>query len=355
MTVAEAGRLGAASRLSGQRVAIVMMSAIGDAVHVLPVANALKRHAPDCHLTWIIQPLPATLVRGHDAIDEIIEFDPYAGLTAWLGLRRQLRRRRFDLVLDLQVALKGGLVTALIRARRKLGFDRRRARDANWLFTTERIEARPPQHVQDQYFEFLEHLGVPAEPVEWRIGPWPDERAWQREFHGRFSRPLAALNIATSDPDRDWRPEHWARVADALHERYGLQTVVVGGPSAREKELAATIRSMAHHPPVSALGSGLRPLVAILDGAALVLALDSAPLHIAVALDRPVISLMSNADPRRTGPYRRFHDLIIDAYHDPGEQAPVSMTRRPGRMDRITLDDVLAKVERWDQRYRSNG
>lgn len=353
MTVAEVEGQGGASHLNGQRIVIVMMSAIGDAVHVLPVANALKRHAPDCHLTWVIQPLPASLVRGHDAIDELIEFDPYAGLSAWLGLRQRLRRRRFDLVLDLQVALKGGLVTAMIRAPRKLGFDRRRARDGNWLFTSERIEAHAPQHVQDQYFEFLGHLDVPAEPVEWRIGPWPDERPWQDEFFGRFSQPVAALNIATSDPDRDWLPERWAQVVDALHDRYALQAVIVGGPSSREKEMEASIRSLAAHRPVSALGSGLRRLVAILDGAALVLALDSAPLHIARALDRPVISLMSNADPRRTGPYRRFHDLIVDAYHDPGEQAPVSMTRRPGRMERIAVDDVLARVERWDERYRT--
>jgi heptosyltransferase I len=103
------------------------------------------------------------------------------------------------------------------------------------------------------------------------------------------------------------------------------------------------------------LGSGFRRLVSIIDCADLVVALDSAPLHIAVALRRPVISLMANADPRRTGPFRSYHDLIVDAYHDPGESRPVSMERRWGRMHRVGVDDVLDRVDRWSARYRRPG
>ena len=331
-----------------------MMSAIGDAVHTLPVVTALKRHAPDARITWLLQPLPATLVRGHPDVDEIVEFDPRGGVRAYAALARRVRGRRFDLVIDLQVALKAGLATALLRAPVKLGFDRRRARDANWLFTNRRIPPHAPQHVQAQYFEFLRWLGVDPEPVAWRLGPWPGERAWQAEFASSIPRPFAAVNLATSNPDRDWLPDRWARVIDVLAERYGLDAVLVGGTSDREREMEAAVRAASRHPPHSALGSGLRRLVSILDASSLVLALDSAPLHVAVALDRPVVSLMANADPRRTGPFRRFHDLVVDAYHDPGEEdAPVSMARRWGRMDRITVDDVLAKVERWNERYRS--
>ncbi|HEX5725827.1 MAG TPA: glycosyltransferase family 9 protein [Longimicrobiaceae bacterium] len=338
--------------LSGARIAIVMMSAIGDAVHVLPVVNALKRHAPGAHVTWLLQPLPATLVRGHPRVDEIVEVDPSGGLRAYAGLARALRGRRFDLVIDLQVAFKAGLATALLRAPVKLGFDRARARDANWLFTNRRIPPHAPQHVQEQYFEFLRHLGVDPEPPEWRLGPWEHERAWQREFFADFARPAAAINLATSNPDRDWMPERWAAVVDALWERWGVESVLVGGRSPRELELEARVTAAARHRPRSALGSGLRRLVSILDGSALVLALDSAPLHISVALGRPVISLMANADPRRTGPFRRFHDLVVDAYHDPGETAPVSMRRRRRRMGRITVEQVLEKVELWHRTHR---
>lgn len=333
------------------RIAIVMMSAAGDAVHTLPVVNALKRHQPSSHITWILQPAPATLVQGHHAVDEILLFDRSRGWRAFTGIRRTLAARRFDLVIALQVYFKAGVVASFARAPVKLGFDRARARDMNWLFTNRRIPARPHQHVQDQYFEFLRALDVPHEPVEWRLGPWPAEKPWQREFFSTFERPAAALVVATSKPEKDWMPERWAEVSDALWHDFGLDPVIVGGRSARELHAERMIRDRARHTPRSALGSGLRKLVAILDGSALALAPDTGPLHMAVALERPVVSLMGYTNPKRTGPYRAYHDLIVDAYGDPGEDYPVMMQNRPGRMARIQVRDVLDRVQRWRDRY----
>jgi heptosyltransferase I len=322
------------------------MSAIGDVVHALPVVTALKRHDPAMHLTWVLQPGPATLVRGHPDVDEIVEFDRARGARAFLDVRRELRQRPLDLLIDLQVYFKAGIVTALADARVKLGFDRARARDANWLFTNRKIAPRPIQHVQDQFLEFLTALGVPNDVVDWNIGPWPEERAWQAEWHSRFDRPVAAIVVATSKAEKDWLPERWAAVSDVLYEQYGLQPVLVGGRSPRELDAERIIMQRARHRPVSALGSGLRKL----DASALVLAPDTGPLHIAVALNRPVISLMGYTNPRRTGPYR-FRDLLVDAYGNPGEDYAPTMENRPGRMDRITVDDVLARVALWRERY----
>jgi heptosyltransferase I len=237
-------------------------------------------------------------------------------------------------------------------AKRRLGFDRARARDANWLFTTERIPAHPMQHVQDQYFEFLTQLGISPEPVTWNLGPWPDELEWQRSFVAGFDRPIASIVVATSKPEKDWIPERWAVVADILSEKYGLQPVLVGGNSEREKSAAATIMSLSKAKPVSALGSGLRKLVSILDASELVLSPDTGPLHMTVALDRPVISLIGYTDPRRTGPYRKFHDLIIDAFHDPDESGPITMKTKKDRMSRITVADVEERLSVWNDRYR---
>jgi heptosyltransferase I len=336
-----------------RRVCIVMMSAVGDAVHVLPVINALKRHSPGVHITWILQPGPATLVRGHRSVDEILTFDRSKGMRAFAEIRRALASREFDLVINLQVYFKAGIVTQFTRAGVKLGFDRARARDFNWLFTTHRIPPHEPQHVQDQYFEFLTALGVPHEPVEWDLGPRPDERAWQNEFFSRFERPTASLVVATSKPQKDWLPDRWAQVVDALWHDFDLQPVLVGGRSARELHAEQTIMQHARQRPHSALGSGLRNLVGILDGSALVLSPDTGPLHMAVALDRPVVSLLGYTNPKRTGPYRKFHDLIIDAYGDEGEAYPISMENRPDRMGRIAVRDVLDRVERWRSAYQS--
>jgi heptosyltransferase I len=333
------------------RICLVMMSAVGDAVHALAVVNAIKRAHPQTKLTWVLQPGPATLVRGHPSVDEIIEFERKGGWRAFADIRSRLRGRSFDLVLDLQVYFKAGLVTSFANAPIKLGFDRARARDFNWIFTNRRIPAHEPQHVQDQYFEFLDAMGIPAGPVTWGLGPWPDERPWQKEFFDRIDRPVAAIVVGTSKPEKDWFPERWAQVVDALYTDFGLRTVLVGGTSEREIAAASVIESLASHTPVNTLGSGLRKLVSILDGSALVLSPDTGPLHMAVALDRPVISLIGYMNPKRVGPYGRFQDLLIDAFGRPGEDYPIMMEKRPGGMERITVADVLGKVNLWRRSY----
>lgn len=334
-----------------RRVGIVMMSAVGDAVHVLPLLTSLKRHQPDVHVTWVLQPGAAALVRGHWAVDEIIPFDRAQGWRAYPAVRRALAGRPFDVVLALQVYFKAGLVTSFAKSPVKLGFDRARARDLNWLFTTDRIHPHDGQHVQDQYFEFLDALGIPHDLVTWDLGPWEQEREWQRTFVRQFDRPYAPIVVATSKVEKDWMPERWAEVCEALAGDFGLQPLLVGGRSPRELAAERTILDRARVPVASALGSGLRNLVGILDAAALVLSPDTGPLHMTVALDRPVVSLMGYTNPKRVGPYRRFHDLMIDAYGDPGEDYPISMENRPGRMARITVRDVLDRVERWRTTY----
>lgn len=336
-----------------ERICIVMMSAVGDAVHVLPVINAIKRERPQAHVTWVLQHGPAALVRGHRSVDEIILFDRTRGMSAFRDVIAELRARNFDLLIDLQVYFKAGVITALSGARRRLGFDRARARDANWLFTTERIPPHPVQHVQDQYFEFLRALDIEPEPVEWDIGPWEGEREWQREFRAGFDRPIAAIVVATSKPEKDWLPERWAKICDILSTQHDLQPVLVGGQTERETVATAKIIEQSTAKPVSMLGSGLRKLVSILDASELVLAPDTGPLHMTVAVGTPVISLMGYTDPRRTGPYRRFHDLIIDAFHDPGENTPVTMATKSDRMAHISVEDVAEKIALWESHYRA--
>ena len=333
------------------RVCVVMMSAVGDAVHVLPLLHALKRANPATHVTWVLQPVPASLVRGHPLVDEIVLFERHAGLRGFRDIRSALHDRAFDLVLNLQVYFKAGVITAFTGAPVKLGFDRERARDFNWLFTTHRIPPHAMQHVQDQYFEFTDWLGVGHEPVAWGLGPWEGERAWQREFYAPLERPAAAIVVATSKAEKDWLPERWAEVCDALVADFGLQPVLVGGRTPREEHAERVILEKARHRPVSALGCGLRGLVSIFDGAALVLSPDTGPLHISVALDRPVVSLIGYSNPKRVGPYRKYGDLMIDAYGEPGEDYPVSMENRRGRMPRISVRDVLDRVERWRTSY----
>ncbi len=333
-------------------VLIVMMSAIGDAVHVLPVVSALKRHSPECRITWVLQPGPAGLVHGHPLVDEILTFHRSRGLSAFRDVLRELRERRFDVLLALQVSFKAGVIVGFSDVPVRLGFDWRRSRDLNFLFTNRRVRARRDQHVQDQYFEFLRALGVPDWPVEWELGPWPAERPAQEQFYSQLNRPAAPLVIATSNPEKDWIPERWADLCEVLYDDFGLQPVVVGGRSPRELETEAVIRRRARVPVISTLGIPLRELVGVLDGAAVVVSLDTGPMHMSVALGRPVIALMGYNNPKRVGPYRRFRDLVVDAYGDPGEDYRITRASRKARMPRIALEDVVTKLRLWQEKYR---
>jgi heptosyltransferase I len=334
----------------GSRVCIVMPSAIGDAVHVLPLLNAIKRRSPATKTTWIVQPGPAELVAGHPAIDELIVFDRDRGLGAYYEVRRACGARVFDVLLDLQPYFKAGILTSIVPARIKLGFDFWRARDFNWLFTNTRIpRVKGPRHIQDQFFEFLAPLGVNAEPVIWDLAPRAEERAWQASFYTGLDRPVAALVIGSSREPKNWLPERWAAVADTLTTEYGLAPVMVGGSTPREIATAHQIQTIARYPVRNALGSGLRRLVAILDGAALVVSLDTGPLHIAVALDRPVVSLIGYNDPIVYGPYRKYHDLIANGFGEPSRRMK---ERRLDGMMHITVPMVMDRVKLWRVRYR---
>jgi heptosyltransferase I len=330
-------------------VAIVMLSAIGDAVHVLPVACALKRKDPDLRITWVIQPVPHRLVRGHPAVDDFVLFRRRAGWGQIGALRsavEELRQRRFDLVLGLQVYLKAGLLLWGSRADIKLGFDRRRARDANWLFSTHRIPAHAPGHVQDQYFEFVRHLGVEPEPVEWRLELTEREARARNEYFAALPRPACGFVVATSKREKNWFPDRYARLIEIAAADLGLHPILLGGPSVVEQEMALEIMRLVRVPVASELGDDLRRLLYLIDGCSVVVSPDTGPLHIARALDRPVVGLYGYTNPKRTGPYRRFTDLVADGYaRFPGEPYPLDMHYRRDGMARVSVEMAAGKLE----------
>lgn len=335
------------TREAPRTICIVMLSALGDAVHVLPVANALKAAWPHVEITWILQPPAHRLVAGHRSVDRFVVFERRRGPSAWRSYRdlaRALPRSPFDLVLGLQVYLKAGLATAVVRGRRKLGFDRTRARDLNWLFTNERIPFRGQRHVQDQYFEFLEYLGIDPRPAVWDLPISDSEREAQRAFFSRLDRPACAVVLGTSKPEKDWTAEGYARVLESIEREHGMQPILVGGPSAAERATADRVMALTRARPLDLLGDDLRRLVWLLDGSALVVSPDTGPLHIARALDVPVVGLFGRTNPKRTGPYERFQDLVVDGYAEyPGENYPIAPVHRDG-MRRITPERVEEKI-----------
>jgi len=336
---------------TGGRLCVVMMSALGDAVHVLPLLDAVKTHAPSTHVTWVLQPGPALMARGHPNVDDTVIFRRSEGVRAYVDLRRQLATRRFDLLLDLQVYFKAGIVTLLADAGVKLGFDFARSRDLNCLFTTHRIPPHANQHVQDQYLEFLDAIGVPHAELRWHLGPTPEERARARGLLAAADGPLVGIVVASSRRERNWHADRYAEVVAALRRDLGARSVLLGGVSAPETEMATGILGRAEERPLDTMGQDLRTMLGLLDSCDVVIAPDTGPLHMCVAMGVPVVALYGFTNPRRSGPYRRFAELLIDAHSDPGDGPSITTSYRKGRMQRITVAQVVERTALALTRY----
>ncbi|MFN2384651.1 MAG: glycosyltransferase family 9 protein [Gemmatimonadota bacterium] len=337
--------------LDGQRVAIVLLSAIGDIVHALPLVASLKAAAPRARIEWVTQPAPARLAAHHPGIDRVWTLDRKRGWRGFRALRRELAGERFDLVIDLQVYAKASLVTAWLDSPRKLGFDRARARELNWLVTTERLPARPVALMVDQYLEFADYLGAPRR-YEWALPLTAAERAAQAAFFGARTRPVAALVVGTSRPDKEWPVTSVARLAEALHADWGYAVCLVGGDHPAERARARLITELVRTPLADERREDLRKLLWLLDGAALAVSPDTGPYHLAVALGVPTIGLYGTADPARIGPSHRCLELLLDAFHAPGEPwHPPRSGYRPGRISTISPERVLETVGLARARY----
>ncbi len=158
--------------------------------------------------------------------------------------------------------------------------------------------------------------------------------------------------MGSANPKKDWPPERYAALADRMGADFGYRVLLLGGPSEREREAARRIADAAEHPVLDCLGDGVRRLMWLVDACDLVVAPDTGPLHIAHALDVPVVGLYAHTNPWRVGPYKRFRELVVDRYTDPGDEPdPSGYLPREDRMDHITVKDVLEKVELARERY----
>jgi len=340
--------------ISAKKICLIRISALGDTVHALALVNGLRKGYPDAHLTWILQSLPHEMVKYQPNIDRFIVLNPNGGLKSWRNLNQQLKDERFDLAIILQVSFRASLITALVRADIKLGFDFKRSRELNWLFTNRRIPPHEPQHVQDQFFEFLDFLEIKDYPVEWNFAFSDEELKWRHRFFQTIDRSVIAFVTATSDPLKNWHPKGFAQVMDYVDQTLNFQPMIIGGPSPREHQIAEYILNQCRCTPVVALEKSIRRTLLQLSGAVLVVSPDTGPLHAAVALNVPTVGLYGLSDPRRCGPYRKFHDLLIDQYTDPGkENLPIRRKTHHHRMKKITPEEVIEKIKYGIGKYKS--
>lgn len=334
------------------RVALVRLSSLGDVVRALPVVASLRRRWPEAELTWVLEPAPHQILAGHPMVDRFLVLRRHLGPAAHPELWWRTRDLEFDLVLDVHRYLKAGLVTAMLRAPVKVGYDRGRSAELNWLFTTHRIPPGPRRHVQEEYFEFLRYLDVPVER-SWPLPLTAEERRRQRSFFGGLEgEPLGVL-LSSSTDAKDWSLDGWASALEVARRDLGMQPVLVGGRSAREDRRADELVARAGATIVDGREQDLRRLLWMVDGCSVFVGPDSGPLHIAAAAGTPVVGLYGRTDPRRHGPYGplgRMEDLLVDRFGPREGPEPTDATRA-GRMSLITADEVVERIARARERY----
>jgi heptosyltransferase I len=333
---------------------VVLLSGLGDVVHGLPVVNALKDATPLVKVTWVVEPMPSGLLAGHPSIDRVIVYRRSDGIRGLRQLRRDLRSGEpIDTTINFNVYLKSVWPTLLSRAERRIGFDRARSFEGVWLAATERLPANPRAHTADMFLEFAHYLGVTVSHPEWRLRFSPDETSAQSRFFEGFSgKPVATVIPASATHKKDWLPDRWAQVIDALASDFGFRVVIAGGPGEREQRIAREIISATSSPVELAMGDSVRRLAWIVGGSDLVLAPDTGPVHIARAFGVPVIGVYGHTNPWRVGPWRAFEDLWVDHYTDPAI-GPDASNRKPkwDVMPTIVAEEVIAKVETAVERY----
>src|SRR5690606_14505932 len=231
---------------------ILRLSAIGDTCHVVPVLRTLQRAWPATQFTWIIGKTEARLMTLLDGV-EFITVDKRAGLRAGRELRRQLAGRRFDVLLHMQLAFRASLLSREVQARIRVGFDRARARELQWLFTNARIAPRSREHVLDSFFGFAEALGITDRDLRWDL-PIPADALRYAEDLIPGHQPTLVISPCSSHSARNWRAERYAAVADYAAGQHGMRIILTGGPSTLEREMGAAIERAARVPLVNQIG-----------------------------------------------------------------------------------------------------
>src|SRR5277367_6867212 len=239
-----------------RQVCLLRLSAIGDTCHALAALRAFQSAWPETRFTWIIGKVEAKLMREILPEIEFITFDKNATARELWRLRALLRGRRFDLLLDLQLAFRASLVSSLVAAHIKLGFDRPRARELQWWFTNARIAPAASEHVLDSFMGFVRACGI--EPVAPR---WDLKLPAEALEYGRGivtdDRPTLLISPCSSHPARNWPAERYAAVANYAAAAHRMRVVLVGGRSAVESHMGAAIARGA--PVINQIGKDTLP------------------------------------------------------------------------------------------------
>jgi heptosyltransferase I len=332
------------------RILLVKFSALGDVVHTIPVVHKLRHRYPAAEIDWLVRPAFAALVAGHPAVDNVIALprlrwgrpwrEQGSRLAALAQLLSPLRSRRYDLVIDLQGQLRSALLTLATGAPVRIGFDRPRpelrrrstrtlpaeawkhcwqgAREGAWMAYSHRIELPTVDlHAVDRYLCLSPMLRFDQDPPDFSFDIPADAAARAEALladRGTAGAMDASAGPIVLAPATRWETKHWRSEGFREVARHfvakGRSVVLIG--SAEERVDCETIAAAAPGTLNLAGSTSVPELAALLRSCAVCVTNDSGPMHLAVALDRPVVSMFGPSDPLWIGPYRR-PDAVISA------------------------------------------
>lgn len=335
-------------------ICILRLSAIGDVTHVIPVVLSLQEQLPGVKITWVIGKIEAKLIGDLPGVEFII-FDKKAGRQGYADLRKQMKGRKFDALLHMQVALRANLAAALIPAKIKVGYDKARSKDLHSLFINKRIDPAPQQHVRDCLASFLEPLGLEAAPPRWHI-PLSDADHEFARSHLAADRKNLIISPCASHTLRNWPAERYAQLADYAIETYGMKVILVGSPAPFEAEYCTAIENAMKHKAHNICGKDtLKQLTALMTAADLVVAPDTGPAHIASSVNTDVLGVFAASNPNRSGPYNslkwcvnRYPEALQKFTGKTVEEARWGAKAEfEGAMELVSVKDATEMLDRW--------
>lgn len=285
------------------RILIVLPGALGDVIRGLPLLGRVRHGHPAAEIGWLVEPLSAPLLTGHPWLDRVHLFERRGGIAAVRRVARELAAARYDIALDLGRGAKSALFAFASRAPTRLGFDRTDAREAGWLFSTQRL---PPQgggrSKLEQFLAFGDLLGLPAVAPGFGLIPTDAERQEASQLLADLPRPIIAACVGSSCSSRRWFADRTAAVLDRLAERRGAGAVVLG--TAADAGFALEVMRRTRARARDLVGrTTVRQLMAILAASDLAFGPDSGALHLAAAVGTPAVSLWGPTSASRSTPF----------------------------------------------------
>ncbi len=334
-------------------ICIFRLSAIGDATHVVPVIKTIQHNYPDLKITWVIGKLEYKLMQGMPGV-EFVVFDKSAGFSGVFNFWKKIKQSQFDVLLQMQLSLRANLISRLIRAKRRIGFDKMRSKELHGITVNERIPYLHHIHVLDGFMQFASQLGCTQKQMNWDIPVSSLDEAFAFDLINN-EQTTVVISPCSSHELRNWSCLNYAKIIDLLVKNYNAQVLLVGSPSPKEKAFIAEIERLCEKPVTNIAGQDtLKQLLCLLKHSDLVISPDSGPLHMAGSVGTPVIGLLAASNFKRSGSYQ-FPQLTVDKYPQAcekflgkkvGDVKWGTKTEFPGAMDLIKVEDVMSQVEK---------